>query len=1136
MAKNSMTFNASIRLNSAQFKKGIAEVKSAIAGLKSSFLSLAGALGAGLGFSQFISSMRDTAVQLSTAQNVLKNVSKVTKEFTDGVTQGTIEINNYAENMAYVRKLAHDYSQDLVGLTENFAKFHAACDKTNLSLEQQKDVFEALTRAAAYYHMSADQTNDMTLAITQMMSKGKVSSEELRRQLGNVLPGAFNLMAAAIGVSTAELEDMMKKGQVISSEVLPRFAAMLNTVTKNADFDSLQMSLNKLKNTWTEFVERSGAENIFQGVIDSSEKVLKAISNNLRLIGASIKGLIAAIVSTKIFSYLEKRGNQYFAGLETGIKQANKAYQKYAKDIEKIQEKISVDKTTGAVTPNRKMAALVSQRDIDNMIAYNQELARLQRTQNSLYGGKAGGRTFLLDEGDIAKLEAANKELLKARGTIETATKQSRTWISTIGGGIKSIFAQLKASLASLGITALVGILIGAVTAIYSYIKKIRDEWKRVNSIVDDYTKYIETSNNSVKESNAMLERNLKIMQDEAKSDIARVNALKEINKLMGTTYNKDALDKTKKAYQDITEEVYKWIEATKKQAKIQALASKAAEAEIEIEKINIRNSELKREREKLSKGLFTGFKLGKIEIEESINAKAIEQYNTIIEHANKELDSLQVKWLELVRADGPAGGGAGAESNIEKVLEKYTDSLKELDNKLKEHAITQEEYNEEFDNLVTKFWKEAAGTGKYSIDKILEKFERGDTLTKLENWYKELYENAREAAANNTARAAAKAIEDSIDEAIAAADKELDAEFDKWSERMDKITQANIDSLLTAKPSKKNRDKTFDYKKTKSTIQDEDFSISDNYVKELEEAINTIISKYDKLEDAAEAVRNKIAEWKGELNLAKKEAATLEQAMKLAKIQEDIDNLDKSIRNTVYGGIKNMASSMDRVVKGVESIKTTFEDSDSTGWEKFIVVFNELTQIIDTIISAYQTVQAVQEATNKMNEAEISLEATKIALLEKELLLRQALAAEKGLETKNTEKLAAANMAEAASANISSSAKAGDAIAGATASGAKLPFPYNIAAIAAGVAAVLAALAAMSKFANGGIVGGNSYSGDQQMARVNSGEMILNRKQQKNLFDIANGKGSGGGQVEFVIRGKDLVGTLNNYNRIKRG
>ena len=67
--------------------------------------------------------------------------------------------------------------------------------------------------------------------------------------------------------------------------------------------------------------------------------------------------------------------------------------------------------------------------------------------------------------------------------------------------------------------------------------------------------------------------------------------------------------------------------------------------------------------------------------------------------------------------------------------------------------------------------------------------------------------------------------------------------------------------------------------------------------------------------------------------------------------------------------------------------------------------------------------------------------------------------------------------------------------------------------------------------FANGGIVGGTSYTGDKLLARVNSGEMVLNGRQQARLFSMINSGAGTGGQVEFKIKGKELVGVINNYN-----
>lgn len=91
----------------------------------------------------------------------------------------------------------------------------------------------------------------------------------------------------------------------------------------------------------------------------------------------------------------------------------------------------------------------------------------------------------------------------------------------------------------------------------------------------------------------------------------------------------------------------------------------------------------------------------------------------------------------------------------------------------------------------------------------------------------------------------------------------------------------------------------------------------------------------------------------------------------------------------------------------------------------------------------------------------------------------------------------------------------------------------FSIAGLAQ-VAAIVSQIHSLSAYANGGVVGGSNYAGDSLLARVNSGEMILNGSQQKNLFDLIDRGGSNGGvggNVNFVIRGKDLHGVLSNYD-----
>lgn len=175
-------------------------------------------------------------------------------------------------------------------------------------------------------------------------------------------------------------------------------------------------------------------------------------------------------------------------------------------------------------------------------------------------------------------------------------------------------------------------------------------------------------------------------------------------------------------------------------------------------------------------------------------------------------------------------------------------------------------------------------------------------------------------------------------------------------------------------------------------------------------------------------------------------------------------------------------------VAGGITSMTNALEGGRNA-WET-------LTGVVDGAIQIFQSIAAIVDIVKALTGA------------------TQASAAASGVkasatatETAATATHTAATAADTAATITNTAAKGGMAIASATASGASMPFPYNVVAIAAGVAAVVAALASISgAFANGGIVGGSSPSGDKLLARVNSGEMILNGAQQSRLFNFING------------------------------
>jgi hypothetical protein len=202
------------------------------------------------------------------------------------------------------------------------------------------------------------------------------------------------------------------------------------------------------------------------------------------------------------------------------------------------------------------------------------------------------------------------------------------------------------------------------------------------------------------------------------------------------------------------------------------------------------------------------------------------------------------------------------------------------------------------------------------------------------------------------------------------------------------------------------------------------------------------------------------------------------------------------------------------------------------TAFEKTTSVIENTINSIEELINAYESVMDMIKLFGELSELAA---AKKVAANTAEMASDEALVAS---QTANTQVKIANDTAENTSEIGKLGVKEGSAIASATASGAALPFPANIAAIAAGIAAVVAAFAMVfSAFAEGGIVGGGSYIGDSQLVRVNSGEMILNGQQQKRLFKLLNGTDSRngatvgeGGVVKFKIKGNNLYGVLNNH------
>lgn len=296
----------------------------------------------------------------------------------------------------------------------------------------------------------------------------------------------------------------------------------------------------------------------------------------------------------------------------------------------------------------------------------------------------------------------------------------------------------------------------------------------------------------------------------------------------------------------------------------------------------------------------------------------------------------------------------------------------------------------------------------------------------------------------------------------------------------------------------------------TKKDLQDAIDNISDTTtikIVKLDYQTQDKVNSFDNAQSNIESIKKQ-----NDLGIIDKASADKEiaeinkqlQSFGLQPIKVHIEtDLEKSF-NGFRDNAQNIMGAFDginSVVNSVEQLSNSIADG-ADGFEVFMGV-------VQTVGTTLQSFSQILTAVNTITEM-LGVTTTTTAALD-----------------------SAATTQQVANSQTKVAANSSEAISGATKSGASLPFPYNIVAIAAGIAAVVSALAMVGNFADGGIIGGNSFHGDKLVARVNAGEMILNNKQQKQLFNVldSNSVNTGNNSASVVkIKGSDLYIALSNY------
>ena len=188
---------------------------------------------------------------------------------------------------AFVDAEANRLGLDLLALEQGFLRITAAAKGTTLEGQATRDIFIAIAETSRVLGLSSVEQGQALRAIEQMISKGKVSAEELRGQLGEVLPGIFSTAARAYGETTAEFDKLLATGKVLATDLLPLLAAELRRLYSagateagqgpGAQIARLDNALLKLQRT----VAASGVIDFLGNLADELRFVVESISDDL---------------------------------------------------------------------------------------------------------------------------------------------------------------------------------------------------------------------------------------------------------------------------------------------------------------------------------------------------------------------------------------------------------------------------------------------------------------------------------------------------------------------------------------------------------------------------------------------------------------------------------------------------------------------------------------------------------------------------------------------------------------------------------------------------------------------------------------------------------------------------------------
>jgi len=209
---------------------------------------------------------------------------------------------------------------NIIALRENWRTFSASTVVAGETMDTAWKMFSNVNTVVTALHYSGDKATHIFMALSQMFNKSKVQSEELVKQLGNLLPAAYGMFAKSMGKTTSELAIQMKKGLVFAHDTLPKFLADYEEMFKisfanaskslNAEVGRMQNEFIKLGEAIYKVTEEDMVSVVrrlkeFAQALGENPEAIKNLIDHIKTLGEALLILAAAPIATKLINFIK---------------------------------------------------------------------------------------------------------------------------------------------------------------------------------------------------------------------------------------------------------------------------------------------------------------------------------------------------------------------------------------------------------------------------------------------------------------------------------------------------------------------------------------------------------------------------------------------------------------------------------------------------------------------------------------------------------------------------------------------------------------------------------------------------------------------------------------------------------------